>query len=1165
MEQYCTKEEMMACLTELKKITEAEVAIFIPEHQADPVIICEKKYDHQLLTEKEFIESFKAKDSKLFEPLTSRSISPEKYSWCPTYPDLKYMFKTALARPRFSADGQLILISSKRLYNVKGLLIQQFTNEKQCLQPEIEESNLKYYQDIVNNSSDLIVVTDFDGILKSVNPAFRRTLLWGEKELLSKIIWDLVHPNDLKLLSEASKKLNSRNTSHTLKARFKTKKNDYVLLEWHMKLDIANRLIYGTGTNLTQIEKADSDLKLAKSMLEETNRIALIGGWEFNAITNELTWTSVTKEIHEVPEDFEPQLDGAINFYPEGKNRQEIERLMTRATRFNKPYDVELEIISAKGNRKWVRAKGQPVFENKKCVRVIGTIQDINKEKKSQIELESLNTNIRGIMEAGTEVAIIAMDIHGTITYFNSGAEIMLGYSAAEVVGKHTPVIFHNPMDLIKKSHELESEFDAEIKPGVDCLTYRAKQNVSDTQEYTYICRDNSEISVEASITPVKNDFEILTGYVLIGLDVTEKKERESKLQDSENRFRLFFDTSQVILYTHDLDGNFLSMNPKGCYLLGYNEDELLGRNLLDILPMETKKSLNNYLKELKSKGKSKGLMQIMNRDQKKVTWMYHNVVAEDTDGTKYVIGNVTDITDRINLEDNLKSAKRDAEQNARMKEMFLANMSHEIRTPMNAITGFGRLLSETKNLDSEQREYVSSINMASSILLDLINDILDFSKIHSGQIKIEKIPFSLEKQIDHVWKILQPSAERKGLQFKFLIEPDIPDRLMGDPTRISQVLVNLLNNAIKFTEQGHIRLYVEKDERQKDKVTVNFEIQDTGIGIPEDKLENIFDRFIQANSSTTRKYGGTGLGLSITKSLVELQGGEITVNSTENKGSTFKFSLPFDLAEESDSNSNSVETEDIVFERQLKVLLVEDNIFNQKLAEKVLESKGINVDIAENGLLAIERVGMTQYDLVLMDLQMPEMDGYETTMYIRNEMRSTIPIMAMTAHSLVGEKEKCINIGMDDYITKPFEQEELFRKIKNLTVEVPDEPLLRQQDEPEIELDLSYLKSLSDEDKSFEKEILETSLVAIPEELEKLNDAVVKMNAKKVSEIAHKLKSTFMTVGIDAKAELDRLEYDNIEVYQDLENLYYSVKHKYATYRKAIKKELDTNYNQVD
>ena len=383
-----------------------------------------------------------------------------------------------------------------------------------------------------------------------------------------------------------------------------------------------------------------------------------------------------------------------------------------------------------------------------------------------------------------------------------------------------------------------------------------------------------------------------------------------------------------------------------------------------------------------------------------------------------------------------LQKAKSDAENLAKAEEQFLANMSHEIRTPMNAIIGFTDLILKTE-LKQEQKQYVNAVKTSGENLLVIINDILDFSKIQAGKFTFEKIDFSLSKQLKSLVELMLPKSTEKGIAIATRIQKDIPDGLVGDPTRLNQIFINLLGNAIKFTHEGEILVTAEAIAEDETTVDIRFSVCDTGIGISPDKLSVIFDGFTQASSETNRKYGGTGLGLSIAKQLVELQGGSIDVKSTLGKGSVFSFNIPFhkSLKPESNALTEYTDVEDKLL-KGIKVLLVEDNPLNQMLAKKVLSDWEWFVDTAENGVMAVEKVKQKDYDLILMDIQMPEMDGYEATRLIRrmqNDIKKDVPIVAMTAHALPGELEKCISAGMNDYISKPFSKKVLYAKVLSI------------------------------------------------------------------------------------------------------------------------------------
>lgn len=414
-------------------------------------------------------------------------------------------------------------------------------------------------------------------------------------------------------------------------------------------------------------------------------------------------------------------------------------------------------------------------------------------------------------------------------------------------------------------------------------------------------------------------------------------------------------------------------------------------------------------------------------------------------DGQKYwVISTITPVLDKngeiekiIAIDTDITLRKRIEEELVRtnnIKEQFLTNMSHEIRTPMNAIVGFTDLLLKTE-VTPDQKQFIDAIKTSGRNLIVIINDILDFSKIEAGKITFEQIEFDLRHLISTLTELMLPKSMEKNIRISTKIDPRINEELAGDPTRLNQIFLNLVGNAIKFTEKGSIKIRADFVSEEEENVELRFSVADTGIGIPENKLGHIFEGFTQATNDTNRKYGGTGLGLTIVKQLIELQGGTISVKSKIGSGSTFIFNLKFKKTTPRKilQKGNSDDEEKLSHIENLNILLVEDNLLNQILAKKVLTNWNWNVDVADNGLVAIKKIKNKTYDLVLMDIQMPEMDGYEATRLIRKNHKphiQNIPIIAITAHAITGEAEKCFNAGMNDYITKPFDEEVLYEKI---------------------------------------------------------------------------------------------------------------------------------------
>ncbi len=461
--------------------------------------------------------------------------------------------------------------------------------------------------------------------------------------------------------------------------------------------------------------------------------------------------------------------------------------------------------------------------------------------------------------------------------------------------------------------------------------------------------------------------------------------------------------------------------------------------------------------------------------------------------------------------------AKAKAEDAVKAKQQFLSNMSHEIRTPMNAIIGFTKVILRTE-LSDKQKEYLEAIKTSGDTLIVLINDILDLAKVDSGKMTFEQTPFKITSSISSMLQLFETKIQEKNLQLIKEYDTNIPDVLVGDPLRLHQIIINLVSNAVKFTNNGSITINVKLLHENNEKVTIKFSVTDTGIGIPKDKIDTIFENFQQASNGTSRLYGGTGLGLAIVKQLVEAQHGSIYVRSQPGKGAEFNFILPFQKTKakvESELEVITLEAEN----KDIKVLVVEDIPLNQLLMRTLLDDFGFNSEIASNGKIAIEKLKLHNFDIVLMDLQMPEMNGFEATGYIRNIMKSTIPIIALTADVTTVDLAKCKAVGMNDYIAKPVDEKILYSKIIGL-VKKPTDQKKETELQKHIYIDLDNLKKRTKSNPLLMLEMISLYLQQTPPLIYAMKKSFANKDWDALQAAAHKIIPSFSIMGISADFE---------------------------------------------
>lgn len=598
-------------------------------------------------------------------------------------------------------------------------------------------------------------------------------------------------------------------------------------------------------------------------------------------------------------------------------------------------------------------------------------------------------------------------------------------------------------------------------------------------------------------------------------------------LEDTERKLENIISSTPLIFFSINEHGIFNLFKGKGTKELNVAPEEIIGKPVAsaeNIIPVR----YDDY------KAALPGIHHVSTVEFNDHFYEIHYFPASNAnEKATETNGIITDITTLKKNEDTLKISLSISEETQKVKELFLANMSHEIRTPIHGIMNLSDILLKT-SLNEEQFHYLKIVKKSADNLLVIVNDILDLSKITAGKMTFETTPFKLKETVDVIMAMFKPRVAEKNIMLTLNYDESLPVYLLGDPVRLSQVINNLLANAVKFTHEGEVKLVICCEEINESYCLVSFKISDTGIGIPQHKLASIFDSFSQADKDTTRKYGGTGLGLSISKNIVELQGGEINVTSEINKGSVFTFRLAYKNNNEEISDECSLDdAPEEIFDKSLKILVVEDNEINRLVINKITKDWGFIIENAVNGTEAIGMVERNFYDAILMDIEMPGMNGYETTIYIRkhiSEPKNNIPILAMTAHAGAKEKEKCKTAGMNDFISKPFDSRELKNKMLSLiqnkngssehqeicnasSVSAP--PLVVNTGLVEKITNLTFLHNLAEGNENFFRDFICMFLENAPLTLKEIDCALENLDWEGVRQGAHKIKPTLSYLGM--------------------------------------------------
>ncbi len=737
---------------------------------------------------------------------------------------------------------------------------------------------------------------------------------------------------------------------------------------------------------------------------------------------------------------------------------------------------------------------------------------------------------------------------------------------AAELIIANEELAFQNDekekraAELVIANEELVFQTQVKEKRAAELVIANkelAFQNNEKEKRAAELIIANEELVFQTSVKE-KRAVELIVANEELAYQKNEKEKREAANKELEafnyeeklaSQYTLsLIEASLDPLVTINTEGKITDMNEALANITGQTREELTDTDFLDYFT-EPQKAREVY-QEVFAKGSvANSPLTLRHKDGKLTDVLFNGSVYKDDGGNvQGVVIVARDVTEQKRIATELteaivfaematviaeeakskaEKATLIAEDAVKAKQQFLSNMSHEIRTPMNAIIGFTKVVLKT-DLTAKQREYLKAIKISGDALIVLINDILDLAKVDAGKMSFEQIPFKMSLSISAMLHLFETKIQEKNLNLVKEYDNNIPNILVGDPVRLHQIILNLVSNAVKFTTKGKITVSVRMLDEDDDKVTIEFAVSDTGIGIPEAKLDRIFENFQQASSGTSRLYGGTGLGLAIVKQLVEPQGGTIQVKSKINEGSTFSFTLSFQKTKakpELDSEIVELNTEIT----DVKVLVVEDIALNQLLMKTLLDDFGFDCDIADNGKIAIEKMQTKTYDVILMDLQMPEMNGFEATDYIRNQMKSDIPIIALTADVTTVDLAKCKAVGMNDYIAKPIDERVLYSKMVGLVKKasptiVSDEI---ESDEQVVEdgqkdkcIDLNYLIRRTKSNPILMMEMISLYLKQTPPLIVAMKKGLKDKDWNSLYSAVHKMIPSFSIMGISADFE---------------------------------------------
>lgn len=773
-----------------------------------------------------------------------------------------------------------------------------------------------------------------------------------------------------------------------------------------------------------------------------------------------------------------------------------------------------------------------PIMVEDVCIGHLWKSTDVTQKIISKNLLKQSEERNRIIMNSSLN-AIITIDIHGKITFWNNQAEVIFGWVRDEVLGKTLN-------ETIFSGHN-ETKHFTDLK---NYISDGAQSILNKQIELSAVNKNGVEFPVEISITPLELNEEVF--FCSFIQDISERKKVETKLRFQEEKYRNIIANINLGLIEVDTEEVIQFANQSFADMSGFEIDELIGLSAMETFVFGENLEVIKHKNLLRKNGIS-DVYQIPIRNKRGELRWWAVGGAPNYDDKGNLVGSIgihLDVTEQKQMEIELESEKIKAQEASKAKEAFLANMSHEIRTPLNAIIGFLREL-ERQALSDVQKKYVDNSSIASKHLLSIINNILDISKIEAGEMSLEVEDFILEDAINNVITVMQPIAAEKGLKLSSDISSDTCNVFKGDILRLEQILFNLIGNSLKFTNKGTISLNCKVLKETNNFQEMCISVTDTGIGMEQSFADSIFNKFSQEDRSITRKFGGTGLGMAITRELVQLMNGHITIQSEKNVGTTINIIAQFEKGKLDNvkKTQNEVKNIDIT---GINILLVEDNLMNRMVVNYTLNYFNCKVAEATNGLEAIDLLKKESFDIILMDVQMPEMGGIEAIKIIREDLNIDIPIIALTANAFKSEIDKCKEAGMNDYVTKPFEESVLIETLARYTTnkDAISTKVIQEKARNERLYDLKVLNTMSRGNSEFVQKMIFIFISQTQEVISKVEDALANDDFLLVSQLIHKIKPSIESMGVliilDDVRQLEKIAKESYDRDQITKSFYH-------------------------